>query len=513
VSSWALKEGVREIVQNLMDAVTLYAISHGGHKDDIAIRIKDRRISDQRFREYEFIFQEQVIGQIEYNHILRTLQCSNPGRIPIEAILLGGTEKNKMQSLEVIGRFGEGMKLAALALLREGKTFLIKTGGQVWTFFLKEDSTFKHICLHFSIVGLAQKVEAATTSTPEAPNNNNNNVIVTETTVAEIGNLSIEEWNENIKHFLDLTDETLCSVPGSDRTMGEVLLGAKLRGRLFVKGLHVQDLMDELHYGFNLITIDLDRDRRCIPNVWDRYRLTSQLLANVQNNRTENQLNCPEAITALNEMLYKIYDLLAEGHGEVWFFHEYVSVQLADELFSIFQSKLQAAGKNAEAMPIIPGLDNAVEKQMKDQHITSSVYPYETCSWMLYYTLIKSTSHYRTLEQRIDHYLSNTPIYQPTQPEQEIVNRVIDKIKLIEPSFAGERIIFKAISYQLFFAAQNNIYLSKELLQQHEVQRHESNWLVSSQHLRECKIFVVCTQLLGISPFAALTHNVTFFSG
>lgn len=32
-----------------------------------------------------------------------------------------------MTSLEVIGRFGEGMKLAALALLRQNKTFRIKT--------------------------------------------------------------------------------------------------------------------------------------------------------------------------------------------------------------------------------------------------------------------------------------------------------------------------------------------------------------------------------------------------
>ena len=58
--------------------------------------------------------------------------------------------------------------------------------------------------------------------------------------------LSIAEWNENIKHFLDLTDETLWSVRGSKKTMGAVLLGAPLHGRLFVKGIHVQDLKGEL---------------------------------------------------------------------------------------------------------------------------------------------------------------------------------------------------------------------------------------------------------------------------
>ena len=378
-----------------------------------------------------------------------------------------------------------------------------------WTFRLQEDPTFRHVCLHFSIVGPTQGFQATTEDSNN--NNNNNNVTVTGRTVVEIGNLSIEEWNENIKHFLDLTDETLCSVPGSDETMGAVLLGANLRDRLFVKGIHVEDFKNELHYGFNIITIDLDRDRRCIPNVWDRYRRTSQLLADVQNNREENQRKYPEFSEALGEMLKEVYDMLAIGHSEVYFFHEYVSVKVADELFLIFKSKLQEAGKNVNAMPVTADVANTLEKEIRDRHISSSVYPYELCSWPLYYTIIKSTAHYRTLQQRIDDYVHKIPDYRRDQNEQEIVKRVIDKIRLIEPSFTEERIIFKEqISHQLFFAIQNNIYLSQELLNQDAVQWHESRSLTASQHLRECKIFTVCMQLLDISPFTILTHNVTF---
>ena len=123
VTSWKLKEGVREIIQNLMDAVTTYAISHGGHRKDVDIWVKERQILNQKFREYTFMFNDEAIGSIKYDHTQHVLKCSNPGIIPIEAILLGGTEKNRTKSLEVIGRFGEGMKLAALALLREDKTF------------------------------------------------------------------------------------------------------------------------------------------------------------------------------------------------------------------------------------------------------------------------------------------------------------------------------------------------------------------------------------------------------
>lgn len=494
VSSWELKEGVREIVQNLMDAVTLHAGSFGGHKEDIAIQVKTSRIPNQNFREYEFVFQNKVIGLIEYNHIIRTLRCSNPGTIPIESLLMGGTEKNNMQSLEVIGRFGEGMKLAALALLRKNKTFLIRTGGQVWTFFLKEDPTFKKECLHFSIVP-EESVEDSKILT----------------TMVEIGNLSTEEWNQNIKHFLDLTDDTVLSVPSRGKTKGAVLLGTKLHGRLFVKGIHVQDLMNELKYGYNIIDIDLDRDRRCIPDVWNRYRRTSELLADVLDNSAENQRKYHRATTALNNMLFEVYDMLSKNHLDVYYFYQHVSARLADQLFLIFKSKLQEAGKNIDAMPIRPENVHIIEKEMRDQNVTSSIYPYEICSWMLYHTLLKSTSHYQTVQQRIDHYLLNVPDYQTTDAEKEIVNRVINKIRLIEPSFTAEQIIFKEqISYRLFFTAKNNIYLSKESLNENQIRQHESKWSVSSQYLREWKIFAVCTELLKISPFALLTHNGTF---
>lgn len=360
---------------------------------------------------------------------------------------------------------------------------------------MREDPTFRHKCLHFSI-GSVQNVQQANTLL---------------TTVVEIGDLSIEEWNENIKHFLDLTDETLLCVPGRDEKMGAVLLGPKLHGRLFVKGIHVEDLPNELKYGYNIIDIELDRDRRCVPNVWDRYRRTSQLLADVLDNRVENQRKYPAATKPLNNMLNEVYDMLAKNHLDTYYFYEYVSAQLANQLFLIFKSKQQEAGKNVNAMPLRPEHVHVIEKQMKDEHVTPSIYPYEICSWMLYHTLMKSTSYYQTVKQRIDHYRLNTPVYNPNPSETEIVNRVVSKIQLIEPSFTAGRIIFKEqISYQLFFTVQNDIYLSKELLNQNEIKQHESKWLVSSPYSRECKIFAVCTELLGISPFAFLTHNVTF---
>lgn len=89
--------------------------------------------------------------------------------------------------------------------------------------------------------------------------------------------------------------------------------------------------------------------------------------------------------------------MLATGHLDVYFFHEYVSPKLADKLFLIFKLKLQEARKNVEAMPLLPEEVHKVENQMKAQHVTSSIYPYEICSIILsnfattYYRL--STEH------------------------------------------------------------------------------------------------------------------------
>lgn len=116
------------------------------------------------------------------------------------------------------------------------------------------------------------------------------------------------------------------------------------------------------------------------------------------------------------------------------------------------------------------------------------------------------------MPQRITDYQQNTPVYKTTQSEEkEIVARVVNKIKLIEPLFTAERIIFKEqISYAMFFMVDNKIYLSKHLLNQDQVQQHESKYLVTSQYLREWKIFAVCTELLGVSSFSVLTHIATF---
>ena len=59
-------------------------------------------------------------------------------------LLLGG-KKGKENNCEIIGRFGEGMKIAALIFQKLEKIFMIFTNNEEWRFKLKKDEKFKNI--------------------------------------------------------------------------------------------------------------------------------------------------------------------------------------------------------------------------------------------------------------------------------------------------------------------------------------------------------------------------------
>ena len=50
--------------------------------------------------------------------------------------------KRNWKKKDIIGRFGEGLKLAALTLNKLNKKFLIKTNKKIWSFNIKKDELF-----------------------------------------------------------------------------------------------------------------------------------------------------------------------------------------------------------------------------------------------------------------------------------------------------------------------------------------------------------------------------------
>ena len=215
---WGVFEGIRELVQNGRDA------------------------------QVEFGAPLQVLLLIEKDGV-GTLVIENDGTtLEHEALLLGHTSKTGRG--DCIGKFGEGLKLGVLALVRAGHAVKIRSGDEVWVPAIERSERFKANVLTFDV----QKGRA-----------NKNRVRV------EVANIADADWKEMKKCFLFLGD------PGDlvRGKAGALLLDPEKKGRIFVKGIFVAN-EPKLAYGYDFAEADLDRDRRMVAS-WELPSLCRQV--------------------------------------------------------------------------------------------------------------------------------------------------------------------------------------------------------------------------------------------
>ena len=134
---WDIWCGIREILQNQMDGIT--SIIGKSNIKVIPFGPSENNIKYQ----FNFVHKDtnEIFGQILYNEVNNTLKVWNNGKLETGDLLLGGL-KDDLNNEEIIGRFGEGMKLAALAFVRKNKRFSIITDGKLWSFIQKNDNNF-----------------------------------------------------------------------------------------------------------------------------------------------------------------------------------------------------------------------------------------------------------------------------------------------------------------------------------------------------------------------------------
>ena len=153
---WQLWHGLREILQNQYDGIIerLYiksgkALSMKEIKANLYIE-DDRNGTDFRFYSNENM--EEIVGEIKYDEDKQVLTIWNYGKLERGNLLLGGFKDPNDPG--VIGRFGEGMKLSALAICRKslkvdqnGKemsgSFYIYTNDECWEFKIFQDPEFR----------------------------------------------------------------------------------------------------------------------------------------------------------------------------------------------------------------------------------------------------------------------------------------------------------------------------------------------------------------------------------
>ena len=207
--NWRTYEGVRELLQNARDAeVEFGAKMEVRHRKDAGVLI-----------------------------------IENDGcTIPHEALLFGHT--TKLGRSDLAGTYGEGLKLAMLVLARAGHDVRIRSGSEVWVPKIVRSDKFDAEVLAVDIEkGRAGK----------------NRVQV------EVGGISAEDFAATKDLFL-----FLCKPGVGERVQtnsGSLLLGERFKGRVYVKGIFVQN-ESSLEHGYDLAEAEVDRDRKMVEH-WD----------------------------------------------------------------------------------------------------------------------------------------------------------------------------------------------------------------------------------------------------
>lgn len=214
---WGTWEGIRELIQNGRDAE----------------------------------FEHSAKLTVRHRREAETLVIENEGTtLPYEALLLGHT--TKAERSDMIGKFGEGLKLGVLALVRAGASVKIRSGSEVWTPSIQRSEKFNADVLVFDIQK-GRKPESRVS--------------------IEIGGVTQETWQDLQQRFLFLKD-TIDTSEKVQTYSGSLLLGDKFKGRIFVKGIFVSN-DPRLSYGYDFVDAALDRDRKMLSKYDLNYRTQS----------------------------------------------------------------------------------------------------------------------------------------------------------------------------------------------------------------------------------------------
>jgi hypothetical protein len=214
----------------------------------------------------------------------------------------------------MIGKWGEGLALGLLALVRAGRRVRIRSGSEVW----------------IPRIEAATKFEDAQVLTVEVlPNRKARNRVC-----IEIFDVDQEEWDNIRPRFLFLDKPHKEEFVATSQ--GDLLLSARYQGKLFIKGIFVQnDPM--LTHGYNYYHAGYDRDRRMVEDFDKRWN---------------NQTIWREAVAAQPERLFKTYyDLLDAAAQDLAGLNQYSAPQLGKD---IIDRVADVFGKThgADAVPV-----------------------------------------------------------------------------------------------------------------------------------------------------------------
>ncbi|XP_077997341.1 uncharacterized protein LOC144450572 [Glandiceps talaboti] len=266
--NWGTWEGIREFIQNWHDG-TYDASDNEVQLNPLA---KEQTVTFPCTTEDDekVVYTANVTfvtnvpkpyGTLHYDVVNKRLTLVNKEVcLQKKILLLGYSSKSKHK--EVIGQFGEGLKIGALALVRQGRYVTMETNQQRWKFALHPYEQFGG---ELGLVVIESRSERTNQSEhqefvfPPCPVK----LDVADTSVS-ISPVSPEEFRECRERFLFLTPPKHCVTT----ELGTLLLDEMFSGDLFVKGTFVVNLKDQnLVTGVNFSDVKLDRDRNAVQEM------------------------------------------------------------------------------------------------------------------------------------------------------------------------------------------------------------------------------------------------------
>ena len=464
ISDWKVKDAIREVLQNQYDGIN-FKIS----KKNIIVIPK----GSDRLNAFEFEFRHKetndLYGEIKYNEKFKELEIWNIGSLETADLLLG-SQKNELQNTneEIIGRFGEGMKLAALTFLKDNIDYRILTSGEEWIFKIEKDPKFTRNgepqeCLFLyrrNIVG--------------------EDLIKYKDKVAVIiSNIEKKTWVEQIDNFLWLTQKEIGKVivEEGNKVIGEILLGENFCYKNYVKEIYVDNIGGK--FGLNL-NIKLDRDRNCIPNINERNSEACKLIANVLShlkktndtsndfdlNYLNNQNFSRKTKELLGEFPERIYYSLNGGNGLTQYLYSKIDQKGATLIFNEWEIK----NNNKDGKQ--PGDTNSIYRFLSEKKLDKSFYPFISYSnWYLMNCLIKSPK-YLSIGTKFNNFNKNSLISDVPNNCKDTIKSIVQKIRIIKEDFNENNLKFKKYNHndRNFVYSENNIiYFSLILFNEPEI--------------------------------------------
>jgi len=213
-----------------------------------------------------------MVGYILFDEKKGVLEFSNfKASLTRSALNLGGTSKRNKSAQA--GTHGEGFKVAALVMARQGYQVRYESSSFYWTFVLGGKDG-KQLYCNLSPIAESRLIRLKKQSTDKTAQSRWRGLTANcwEDVSVQVGRVHGPKWGKKLEvdqvmNFLKVSIDlhppsNIIHIPGS----GNLILDPAFKGKIFLKGLLISESHSSLKFGYDFSDGRVNRDRERISN-------------------------------------------------------------------------------------------------------------------------------------------------------------------------------------------------------------------------------------------------------